>query len=226
MSAGKSSGNDASGRRPRTGRAPTVRVVAPHPEQLVPILELDGLQASTSARGRGSPDVVVLAIESLPAGAAAIGAARTKHPSARLVLLLQEATPAEARQLLVDDVPGLVLASQAEIALSVAVRAAFAGQICYPAELMPTQLRTALSNREKQILGMVVMGFSNPEIAAKLHLSESTVKSHLYSAFGTIGVRTRKDAVALILDPSSGFGAGILRITDTEQGADEGTRTG
>ena len=105
--------------------------------------------------------------------------------------------------------------------LALAVRAAFAGQISYPAELMPTQLRTALSNREKQILAMVVMGFSNAEIAAKLHVSESTVKSHLYSAFATLGVRTRKEAVALILDPNAGFGTGILAITDSGLSEDQ-----
>ena len=71
----------------------------------------------------------------------------------------------------------------------------------------------------KQILGMVVLGFSNAEIAAKLYVSESTVKSHLSSAFATIGVRTRKQAAALILDPGSGFGTGILAITDPIEGS-------
>ncbi len=94
------------------------------------------------------------------------------------------------------------------------MRSAVAGQISYPRELMPTQLRAALTNREKQILGMVVMGFRNAEIAAKLHVSESTVKSHLYSAFTTLGVGSRKEAVSLILDPNAGFGTGILAITE------------
>ncbi len=125
------------------------------------------------------------------------------------------ATHAEARQLLVDNVSGLVLERHSEATLALTARAVAAGQISYPAELMPTQLRTALSNREKQILAMVVMGFSNAEIATKLHVSESTVKSHLYSAFSTIGVRSRKEAVALILDPNAGFGTGILAITDS-----------
>jgi DNA-binding NarL/FixJ family response regulator len=130
-----------------------------------------------------------------------------------------KATPAEARELLANDVSGLVLERRAETTLALAARAVFAGQISYPAELMPTRVKMALSKREKQILGMVVMGFSNAEIAAKLYVSESTVKSHLYSAFGTLGVRSRKEAVALILDPETGFGTGILAITDAGQRA-------
>jgi DNA-binding NarL/FixJ family response regulator len=200
-------------------REPVAGVLGPAPlaRRLVGILKRDGLDAcaANSARRSRNLDVVVVAIESLSSGRSDIARAREEHPSTQLVLVVGAATPAEARQLLVDDVPGLVLERQAERTLTLAARAAFAGQISYPAELMPTQLRLALSKREKQILGMVVMGFSNPEIAAKLHVSESTVKSHLYSAFATLGVRSRKEAVALILDPTSGFGTGILAITDS-----------
>ena len=109
--------------------------------------------------------------------------------------------------------PGLVLAEYAEATLVPTVRAVAAGQISYPAELMPTALRASLSTREKQVLGMVVLGFSNAEIANKLYVSTATVKSHLNSAFATIGVRTRNEAVELILDPNGGFGTGILSIT-------------
>ena len=202
-------------------RAPVTGVVAPGPvaRRLIAILKRDGLDAAVSNPARRSRklDVLVLAVESLSSGKSDIRRARDEHPSARLVLVVGTATPAEARQLLVDDVPGLVLEQHAEATLALAARSVFAGQISYPAELMPTRLRTALSNREKQILGMVVMGFSNAEIAAKLHVSESTVKSHLYSAFATIGVGSRKEAVALILDPNAGFGTGILAITDSGQ---------
>jgi two-component system response regulator DesR len=210
------SANNAGRNGPAPG--PSTGVIAPGPvaRRLIAILEQDGLDARAAGAARRPPslDVLVLAVESLASGKDDISHARDGHPSAQLVVVVGAATPAEARRLLVDDVRGLVLEQHADATLALAVRAACAGQISYPAELMPTQLRKSLSKREKQILGMVVMGFSNAEIAAKLHLSESTVKSHLYSAFATIGVRTRKEAVALILDPSAGFGTGILAITE------------
>ena len=155
----------------------------------------------------------MIAVETPTTGEAVIREARIAHGAPRITVFAGAATPAEARRLLVDDVPGLVLDGQTGEQLALTVRATLSGQVCYPAELMPTKLRTALSSREKQILGMVVMGFSNAEIAAKLHISASTVKSHLHSSFATIGVRSRKEAVALILDPDAGFGAGILAIT-------------
>jgi DNA-binding NarL/FixJ family response regulator len=70
----------------------------------------------------------------------------------------------------------------------------------------------ALSSREKQILGLVVMGYMNSQIAEQLFLAESTVKSHLSSAFGKLGVRSRNEAVNLILDPERGLGMGILAL--------------
>jgi two-component system, NarL family, response regulator DesR len=217
------SGNSRIDEDPSVPRDPAVGVVAPVPvaRRLIAILERDGLDAAAIDLARRSRelDVLVVAVESPSGGNSQIGRVRDKHPSARLVLFTATATPAEARLLLVDDVAGLVLERDAESALALVVRATCVGQISYPLELMPTRLRTALSNREKQALGMVVMGFSNAEIATKLHVSESTVKSHLYSAFATIGVRTRKEAVALILDPNAGFGTGILAITGT--GTDE-----
>jgi DNA-binding NarL/FixJ family response regulator len=73
-----------------------------------------------------------------------------------------------------------------------------------------------LSPREKQVLSMVVLGFTNREIANKLYLAESTIKSHLSSAFEKLGVRSRSDAVALILDSKNGLGTGILSILEEE----------
>ena len=212
------SGDNTNERNDRStaDRAPAVGVIAPAriARAMVAALDQGHVDALVPARGRSyNFDALVIAVETPTTGDTAIRAARGAHMSARVIVVAERATPAEARQLLVEDIPGLVLETQVLETLALTVRAALRGQVCYPAELMPTKLRTALSSREKQILGMVVMGFSNAEIAAKLYISESTVKSHLHSSFSTIGVRSRKEAVALILDPDAGFGTGILAIT-------------
>jgi hypothetical protein len=57
---------------------------------------------------------------------------------------------------------------------------------------------------------------TNAEIAAKLYVSESSVKSHLTSAFTKLGVTSCNAATELILDSESGLGPGILRISPEE----------
>ena len=58
----------------------------------------------------------------------------------------------------------------------------------------------------------MVEGAPNRQIADRLFLAESTVKSHLASAFQKLGVRSRKEAAALLVDPDEGLGTGILGI--------------
>jgi len=66
--------------------------------------------------------------------------------------------------------------------------------------------------REKQVLGLVVMGYMNCQIAERLFLAQSTVKSHLSSAFGKLGVRSRNEAADLILNHERGLGLGVLAL--------------
>ena len=91
-----------------------------------------------------------------------------------------------------------------------------AGQTAVPRMLRASVRAPSLSFREKQILGMVVMGFTNCEIASRLFLAESTVKSHLSAAFRKLGVQSRSEAASLILDPHGSLGPGILAITGSD----------
>jgi DNA-binding NarL/FixJ family response regulator len=130
-----------------------------------------------------------------------------------VVAVLPEASPRELRDLIQAGAAGLVLEGEAAAALLPTVRAVHAGQIVVPKALWQRVAKPSLSTREKQALAMVVMGFSNSEIAARLFVTEATVKSHLSSAFAKLGVRSRSEATNRILDPEHGLGTGILAIS-------------
>jgi len=86
--------------------------------------------------------------------------------------------------------------------LIAAVTAAAAGQSAL-APTVATRLLSrvrnaspALSARELEVLALVAEGSSNTDIAAHLHLSETTVKSHLAHIYPKLGVSSRTAAVA------------------------------
>lgn len=54
----------------------------------------------------------------------------------------------------------------------------------------------ALSARECEVLALVVLGYSNPEIAIELGIARNTVKNHLHSILAKLGVKNRAQAAA------------------------------
>ncbi len=53
-----------------------------------------------------------------------------------------------------------------------------------------------LTAREQEVLGLVSQGYSAPDIGKQIHLSTTTVKSHLHSLYEKLGVSDRAAAVA------------------------------
>ena len=128
------------------------------------------------------------------------------------VLVCRRAVIADVRRALELGIEGIVLKDDADEALAPVVAAVCAGQVSAPGGQRQAVRARALTTREKQILTLMVTGRTNSEIAAQLFLAESTVKSHLSSAFGKLCVSSRSEAAALILDPERGRGLGIVKV--------------
>ncbi len=111
------------------------------------------------------------------------------------------------------DVRGFVCDGDVGRRLGPTVHAVCAGQVAVPAELREALATPLLSPREKQVLSMVVLGLTNCETANRLFITETTVKSHLSSAYRKLGVHSRQQATALILSSSDGLGLGILSLS-------------
>jgi DNA-binding NarL/FixJ family response regulator len=166
------------------------------------------------ASSDGSPPdcVVIGARRPDPAAVTRLRLIRSELGSCGCVLVCEGAGSTEVRRALQLGVDGVVLSDQLEDVLGLVVAAVCAGQVSVPRERRAELGSQALTNREKQVLRLVIGGLTNGQIAARLYLAESTVKSHLSSAFSKLGVTSRNEAAALILDPDYGRGLGVLRI--------------
>lgn len=129
-----------------------------------------------------------------------------------LIFVVEQAGVVDVRRAIQAGAHGVVTSAELERALPASIEAVLAGQIAIPYGFGARAAPQPLTVREKQILGLVVMGMTNAAIAAQLFLAESTVKSHLSSAFSKLGVSSRSEATTVILDPRSA-GLGILAIS-------------
>ena len=136
--------------------------------------------------------------------------------TAPTVIVSPEAHGPALRRALSAGASGLVLDTEIDAALVASVRAVAANQTCVPRALKIAVDKPTLSHREREVLKLAVSGLTNGEIAAALCLAESTVKSHLSAAFHRLGVRSRREAATLVLDPEEGL-MSIVLGTDTAQ---------
>jgi DNA-binding NarL/FixJ family response regulator len=157
-----------------------------------------------------APDAIVLVADVLQLDSlAALRRVRRELPSARIVAVGADegASGRRARQALNAGADAFVTRLDAERTLAAAVHAVLAGLVCAPRDVRRLLAKPTFSHREKEVLGLLVAGKTNREIAQRLFVSESTVKTHLMSAFTKLGVRSRKDAASLLLDPVEGLAA-------------------
>ena len=117
-----------------------------------------------------------------------------------IVAVSPTATGTGVRRALDGGADAVVFEPDLELTLAVAVSAVGSGQSVVPRELRASVERPAFSHRERQVLSFVAQGLTNAQIADELFLSESTIKSHLSSAFAKFGVRSRREAAALFLE--------------------------
>ena len=176
-------------------------------------LELAGEAASGQAAVQLSaqlqPDVVLMdMVMSDMDGAAATRLIRRQSDSVQVIaltsfkekILIQSAMHAGAIGYLLKDVSADELAQ--------AIRAAHAGLVTLAPEAAQALVQTAsqdpppgldLTERERAVLALMVEGLNNPQIAAKLTVSPSTVKSHVSNILSKLGVASRTEAVTLAL---------------------------
>jgi DNA-binding NarL/FixJ family response regulator len=183
-----------------------------------PLLEAAGIVITQVAHSADDLDptqgiVVLVCDESLPAKL--LRELIRRFRDSRVVVISSSSKSSTVRCAVDAGAAAFVTLEAAPSALIPSLDAVAAGQLAIPLSSRQELLPTTLTIREKQVLALVVMGLQNAEIAAKLYLAESTVKSHLSSAFSKLGVRSRNEAVAVILDIQSRAGPGILTIPTT-----------
>jgi DNA-binding NarL/FixJ family response regulator len=205
------------------GDSAAVAVIADpsHRAEIVKVLKREGFGPTgfgsavglAAQVGGNEHALIVLWVEDTVSGlSGCIDPLTQSSPHAPVIVVCSDIERWGVREALMAGAAGVVLWKDLDRALAPSVQAALAGQACVPRGHWREIEPPALSSREKQILGLVVMGYSNSQIAQQLFLAESTVKSHLSSAFGKLGVRSRNEAVHLILDPDRGLGMGILAL--------------
>ena len=163
-----------------------------------------------------APDALVLMAGVLDAEVlAAVRRMRGLAPTTRNVVVAgdEDRSSHHARLALNAGADAFVPRSAVDRSLAAAVHAVLAGLVCAPREARRVLAKPTFSHREKEVLGLLVTGLTNREIANRLFLAESTVKSHLVTSFAKLGVSSRKDAVALLLDPAEGLAAVSLART-------------
>jgi DNA-binding NarL/FixJ family response regulator len=154
------------------------------------------------------PDVVLMDLR-MPrlGGAAAIRALAEQSTTAKVLVLTTYDTDSDVVHALEAGATGYLLKDSPRDELIRAIHAAARGEtVLAPsvATRLVTQLRSpsqdALSDRELEVLSLIARGETNRGAAARLFISEATVKTHLLHIYAKLDVNDRAAAVASAYD--------------------------
>jgi DNA-binding NarL/FixJ family response regulator len=130
-------------------------------------------------------------------------AIRAEFPDARIIVLSTYVSDEEIYAALQAGAMAYLVKSVGREELTQAIRKAAAGRRHIPAELAARladrMSRAHLSTRELDVLRLLVGGKRNREIASVLDITEGTVKLHVSSILGKLGVVDRTEAVTVAL---------------------------
>jgi DNA-binding NarL/FixJ family response regulator len=158
-----------------------------------------------ACRGNG-PHVLVLTCDLSPLQrTTSLSLLRSELPHSPVVVVSASGGRSSVAKALRAGAAGYVHEADVDDVLALTVQAVGAGQTCVPQVTGGGIVPEALSHREKQVLELVAIGLTNFEIAQRLFLSESTIKSHLSTSFRKLDVCSRAEAAAVVLDPTSGI---------------------
>jgi DNA-binding NarL/FixJ family response regulator len=171
--------------------------------------EASGGAAGVRLAAELRPDVVLMDL-SMPglSGVEATRAIAADGTSTAVVVLTLDDDDASMLEALLAGAAGYVLKEASLEQIVAAIRAAAAGDAVIPPRVAPEILRrlhdaepapavadqVELSERELEVLRLVVDGHDNAAIAARLFISPNTVKRHVASIFAKLGVESRLQA--------------------------------
>jgi DNA-binding NarL/FixJ family response regulator len=163
----------------------------------------DGPQAISLFREH-RPDITLMDLR-LPviSGVDAIGLIRREFPEARIIVLTTFDGDEDIYRALQAGARGYMLKGMDADDLIGAIRTVHSGKTWIPAEvagkLAERLSGSELTERETDVLRLIVGGNSNKEIGAKLFISEATVKTHINNLLSKLGVNDRTQAATTAL---------------------------
>jgi two-component system, NarL family, response regulator DesR len=168
------------------------------------VAEVDRGDLVLEAARRTRSDVALLDIE-MPGldGISAAAELAREAPETRALILTTFGRPGYLRRALAQGASGFLLKDAPASELAAAIRKVAAGERAVDAGLAAAALAegdSPLSQREHDVLAAATDHATAAEIAARLHLSEGTVRNYLSSAIRKLGARNRREAVDLAVE--------------------------